>query len=187
MLNFDSHATWDTFESLAPRIIKHISQPMFNNGKVETMYDIYFSSSPGLLSSVDDFFTSSGYANLGVIETTNDLLNVKLLDLVKPESVLSYLRALLANQLARDSPDWARLFSKYQSGTYTNQWMVMDLSKFEANSKPKDGFFVVVEEVPGYVHWEDMTSTLVNQTYWPSYNTPYFDDSKSSPLNPLCQ
>ena len=54
------HATWDTYESLGPRIFKHMSYPLHIDGSFEQAYDVYFSSSPGLLSSVDDFFTISG-------------------------------------------------------------------------------------------------------------------------------
>ena len=54
------HATWDTFESLGPRIFKHVSLPLRSQGSFNQPYDVYFSSSPGLLSSVDDFFTVSG-------------------------------------------------------------------------------------------------------------------------------
>lgn len=54
------HATWDTYESLGPRIFKHVSYPLHQDGYFKQPYDVYFSSSPGLLSSVDDFFTVSG-------------------------------------------------------------------------------------------------------------------------------
>ena len=49
------------------------------------------------------------------METTNDLLNVSLLSEVRPESLLSYVRAMTANQVAKDGHDWAQLFSNYQS------------------------------------------------------------------------
>jgi hypothetical protein len=174
----DRHATWDTYESLGPRIFKHISYPLFDGEKVAAQYDVYFSSSPGLISSVDDFFTISGYAQLGVIETTNDLLNISLLADVKPDTLLSYMRAVVANRVAKNGHDWADLFSQYQSGTYTNQWMVLDLNKFTPNKLPQRGFLTVLEEVPGHVHWEDMSDFLGRNTYWPSYNNPYFKDSK---------
>jgi hypothetical protein len=171
------HATWDTFESLGPRIFKHYSFPLMQaSGKTGPQYDIYFSSSPAVLSSVDDFFTVSGYSNLGVMETTNSLYNVKLLDLVVPETVLSWTRAITSHQMAKDGADWATQFARYHSGTYTNQWMVLDLNLFTPGSKPGAGFFTVTEEVPGLIHTEDMTASLVSDSYWPSYNVPYFPD-----------
>lgn len=54
------HATWDTFESLGPRILKHYSFPILRSNHAEHHYDVYFSSSPGVLSSIDDFFCSLG-------------------------------------------------------------------------------------------------------------------------------
>ena len=170
------HATWDTYESLGPRIFKHYSFPLMRSGVMGKPYNVYFSSSPALLSSVDDFFTISGYAQLGVIETTNDMLNMDLLDKVVPQSMLSYMRAVISNQLAKDGHNWAELFSEYQSGTYTNQWMVLDLTKFTPAKTPQRGFLTVLEEVPGRVHWEDMTDSLARNNYWPSYNNPYFVD-----------
>lgn len=182
------HATWDTYESLAPRIIKHISHPLMRKGYAEHHYDTYFSSSPAVLSSVDDFFTVSGYAQLGVMETTNELYNVKLLELVVPQSVLSWTRAVTANQMATSGADWAVQFSRYHSGTYTNQWMAIDLKLFTPGQRPSAGFFTVTEEVPGLMHTEDMTEKLLADSYWPSYNVPYFDDiTEASGYAKACQ
>lgn len=170
------HATWDTYESLSPRIIKHLSYPLMRGGFAEHHYDVHFSSSPGVLSSIDDFFTVSGYAQLGVMETTNELYNVKLLDQVVPATVLSWARAVTSNQMATSGADWAVQFARYHSGTYTNQWMVMDLKLFAPGQAPSAGFLTVLEEVPGLTHTADLTPFLLNQTYWPSYNNPYFED-----------
>jgi hypothetical protein len=79
------HNTWDTFESMAPRILKHYSFPLMSQGVKTQQYEVHFSSSPAVLSSVDDFFTVTGYSQLGVIETTNNLYNVTLLDLLTPK------------------------------------------------------------------------------------------------------
>jgi hypothetical protein len=182
------HATWDTFESLGPRILKHYNFPLMRNQYAEHHYDVYFSSSPGILSSVDDFFTVSGYAQLGVMETTNSMFNLKLLDQVVPQSVLSWTRAISSNQLAANGADWATHFSRYHSGTYTNQWMVLDLKLFTPGSNPQTGFLTVLEEVPGLIHVEDKTSVLVDQTYWASYNVPYYPDiAEASGYARICQ
>lgn len=47
---------------------------------------------------------------------------------------------------------------------------------FEAGQLPKTNFFTVFEEVPGLFHYEDKTDFLISQTYWPSYNIPYYPD-----------
>jgi len=170
------HATWDSYESLFPRIIKHYNFPLMRGGFAEHHYDVYFSSSPALLSSVDDFYTVSGYAQLGVMETTNSLFNIKLLDKVAHESNLCWMRVILSNQLATSGASWAEVFAKYHSGTYTNQWMAMDLKLFSEGSAPLPGFLTVLEEVPGLVHYEDQTEFLNKFSYWPSYNNPFYED-----------
>jgi len=68
-----AHNTWDSYAGMGPRIFKQYTFPILRHGFAEMHYSTYFSSSPGLLSSVDDFFVVSGFANLGVIETTNSL------------------------------------------------------------------------------------------------------------------
>ncbi len=183
------HATWDTYESLFPRIIKHYSYPLVRANKVTSQgYDVYFSSSPALMSSVDDFYTSSGFAKLGVIETTNSLFNVKLLDQIVPSSNLCWMRALLSNQLATSGYNWAQQFSRYHSGTYTNQWMSLDLTKFQPGQLPESGFLTVYEEVPGLDHYEDQTQFLINNAYWPSYNVPFYPDIfQASGYAKVCQ
>jgi len=171
------HSTWDTYESLFPRIIKHYSFPLVRGGKVTSQgYDVYFSASPALMSSVDDYYTTSGFSQLGVIETTNSLYNVRLLEKVVPSTNLCWMRAILANQLATDGYNWAEQFSKHHSGTYTNQWMSLDLKLFSPGSDPLPGFLTVYEEVPGLDHYEDQTKFLIDNTYWPSYNNPFYSD-----------
>ena len=163
------HNTWDAYDSLGPRILKNI-----NRG---ASFSTYFSSSPALLSSVDDFFiTKNENVTLTVIETTNSLYNLHLLEHVVPRTTLSWIRAIASNRLASSGYNWAESFAKYHSGTYTNQWMVLDHSKFTPGMTPLPGFFVVLEEVPGTVRYEDKTDILVSNKYWPSYNYPYYDN-----------
>eukprot|EP01031_Cornospumella_fuschlensis_P031932 gene31932-38607_t len=79
--------------------------------------------------------------------------------------------------MASSGADWAQQFARYHSGTYTNQWMALDLKLFQpGNPSLPDNLLTVFEEVPGLVHIDDMTSTLRSQGYWPSYNVPYFPD-----------
>jgi len=49
---------------------------------------------------------------------------------VNVQTVPCYIRAVVANRLASNAAEWAALFSKYHSGTYNDQWMVLDLDKF---------------------------------------------------------
>ena len=75
--------------------------------------------------------------------------------------VLFHPRARVANQLAVDGQDWAKLFSQFHSGTYVNQWMVLNYDRFSQGQVPEEGFLTVLEEIPGLIHYEDMTSHLI--------------------------
>lgn len=183
------HNTWDGYQGMAPRIFKHYSFSLFRGNDVPAQpYDVQFSSSPLLLSSVDDFFVLDGAANLGVIETTNSLFNVRLLDLVVPQSALSWQRAQVANVVAASGAAWPELFARYHSGTYTNQWIVLDLALFSPGVAPSAGFLSVLEEVPGKVVWADQTATLVRQGFWSSYNNPFYSEIRElSGYTALCR
>src|SRR3546814_7202651 len=69
------HTTWDLFVSAAPRIFKRYTFPLIRNGATAEKYDMYFSSSPGLLSSVDDFYvTQIGRAHVRTPVTNERLV-----------------------------------------------------------------------------------------------------------------
>ena len=90
-------------------------------------------------------------------------------------SVLEGVRATVANRLATTGEQWTELFRKRNSGTYNNQWMVVDYKLFKPGmGKLKPGLLWILEQIPNLVHAEDMTWLLEKQSYWPSYNTPYF-------------
>lgn len=97
----------DSYESLFPRIIKHYSYPLMQYNpslkisEVTSYFDVYFSSSPALLTSVDDFYTVKGHSELGVIETSNSVYNVTLLSYVTYDKMLSWMRVLVSNSFAK--------------------------------------------------------------------------------------
>jgi hypothetical protein len=197
------HNTWDDYQCAYPRIFKHYSLPFvklsthktddidvvkeifnevsdLNNADVASgdssginklfvsTTNTYFSSSPGLLSSVDDFFIVRGVGNLAVTETTIDVYNDDLYKFIYPETMLSWMRARIANHLSVSGEKWAQWFAHKSSGTYVNQWMAMDLNKFKPGNEPED--------IPGNVHFSDMTHKLRDTSYWASYNNPFFSD-----------
>lgn len=140
--------------------------------------DTTFSSSPGFIASVDDFYiTSGGYGNLMITETSLDLYLPSLVDAIHAESVLCWMRATIANSLARSGPEWSWWFSVFHSGTYVNQWMVVDMNRFTPYEQTlQPNFLTVLEEMPALVHSEDQTSVLQSTGYWASFNLPFYSD-----------
>lgn len=118
-----------------------------------------FSSYPGSLQSGDDFYIlSSGLVSL---ETTIGNTNKDLWQYVNAKGqVLEFIRTMVANRLADSGASWSSIFKKFNSGTYNNQWMVVDYNKFKvgSDSKPtiKPGLLWVLEQIPGTVEMQDM-------------------------------
>ena len=174
------HATWDIFSNAAPRIFKTYTLPVKLNG-ITKLHTTTFSSTGPWLSSVDDFYVVSGHADLGITETSNTVLNPALYEKVQPKSLLCWLRVIAANRLAVNGADWGRLFKINHSGTYTNQWQIVDLNRFTPGDKILTaGVLTVVEEIPGIVHIGDQTKFLQNHGYWPSFNVPYYKDIREA-------
>ncbi|XP_053613573.1 putative phospholipase B-like 2 isoform X2 [Plodia interpunctella] len=93
--------------------------------------------------------------------------------------ILEYARAMIANRLAHNGREWVELFRKHNSGTYNNQWFIVDYNRFQrsAAGKPgrvRSGLLWLLEQLPGHTHAADLTGELVRTSYWPSYNIPYF-------------
>jgi hypothetical protein len=74
--------------------------------------------------------------------------------------MLYWTRAYVANQLAHSGKSWAEIFSLHHSGTYANQWMILDYNRYTPNAPLQNNLLTVLEEVPGYIHYDDMTSIL---------------------------
>ena len=102
-----SHTTWDHTAMAAPRTLKEYS--------LKSAAKVRFSSSPAFLSSVDDFYVTSN--ELVVIETTNGLVGKSKLWLkVTEKSVLSWVRAMVANFIATSSKEWVDVFASKSVG-----------------------------------------------------------------------
>ena len=112
------------------------------------------------------------------METTIGNSNSSLWQHVKTKgTVPEFIRSVVANRLASSGQQWTSIFEKYNSGTYNNQWMIVDYNKFDKSSKfLSDGTLWVLEQIPGYVKSADQTDVLRRQKYWPSYNTPFYPD-----------
>ena len=93
-----------------------------------------FSGYPGVIYSGDDFTIST--SGLAIIETTIGNSNKDLWKFVKPHGqILEGFRSLIANRLAKNGKHWSKIFARRNSGTYNNQWMVVDFKKFKPGKK----------------------------------------------------
>jgi len=169
---FFGHATWANYNMML-RVFKSI-RPNFPAGTPGVQANtITYSSWPGALTSVDDFYyTDSG---LGVMETSLSIFNFSIYSACKPNQLLSFVRCAVANRIATNGSMWASTFARLNSGTYNNQWMVVDLNLFYPGRDLLPGLLTVVEQLPGIVRSGDVTSILA-RGYWPSYNIPYFKE-----------
>ena len=161
---FAAQDTWDNFSGML-RTYKKYTFYFEHAAAVEQT----FSSSPGVVGSGDDFYQLS--SQLVSMETTIGNNNQTLVELyIQPESVLEWRRSIVANRLAHSGSEWADVFSRHNSGTYNNQWMIVDYSRFVPGAEHlADDLLWVVEQIPGFVRSKDCTDTLRQQSYWASY------------------
>ncbi len=88
---------------------------------------------------------------------------------------VSWQRVRAASALAKSGEEYARIMQKYNTGTYNNQYMVVDFNLYKPGKELPPGTLWVIDQVPGLVAAADMTETL-SRGYWPSYNVPYFQE-----------
>ena len=172
---FFSHASWFLY-TLTNRIWK--TYDMALTGVPGT--SLSFSSYPGFLESLDDFYLlPAPTQQLAMVQTTNGNLNATLFHtFVKPQSLLAWQRVRMAMFLATSGPEWAEVLAFEHSGTYANQYMVLDAKLFEPGQPLPNHTLTVVEEVPGLVVSGDQTDHL-RFGHWPSYNQPFYPAIRS--------
>ena len=164
-----AHNTWTNYQ-ISTRILKTY-ELNFNDSKADSAKKVSFSSYPGSLNSGDDFYVTSN--DLVVIETTNPILDLKLFSKLNYETLFTWHRNIIANRLAKDGEEWVHYFVQNNSGTYNNQFMIVDLKKVDTNKKTvEDEALVIVEQIPGDYRIEDVTKYL-KHGFWNSYNIPF--------------
>ncbi|XP_003461406.1 putative phospholipase B-like 2 [Cavia porcellus] len=173
-----AHNTWNAYQYML-RVLKKY-QLQFRVGPREDFplapgNKVVFSSYPGTILSGDDFYILG--SGLVTLETTIGNRNPALWKYVQPEGcVLEWLRNTVANRLAVDGASWADVFKRLNSGTYNNQWMVVDYKAFTpGRTGPGSKVLTVLEQIPGMVVVADRTEELYKKTYWASYNIPSFE------------
>ena len=168
------HATWHVFESLSYKMVKRYNLNYHTAaGDIVPGHTIAMSSYAGNIFSLDDLYSTS--AGLAVLETTLFVYNSSLLEEnTAVGQVWEPVRVMVANRLGREGREWSELFSQYNSGTYNNQWMVLDYNKVRAGIA-RDVLWVT-EQLPGKIVSRDVTEILESERYWASYNRAYFPE-----------
>ncbi|XP_059532653.1 putative phospholipase B-like 2 [Myotis daubentonii] len=173
-----AHNTWNSYQNMLRIIKKYWFQ--FREGPQEDSplapgNKLVFSSYPGTIFSCDDFYVLS--SGLVTLETTIGNRNPSLWKFVQPrDAVMEWVRNIVANRLASDGASWAETFKRFNSGTYNNQWMIVDYKAFvPGGPSAGSGVLTVLEQIPGMVVVADKTAELYEKTYWASYNIPSFE------------
>lgn len=192
---FITHTTWSGAETMN-RIFKQYSMPfaMYGWGQEPTAAGkgkdgkkafaagpsaaddeivpgerIAFSSYPATSYSADDFYAIS--SGLAVVETTISNNNATLWQYVQPNTVLDWARSMVANRLARTGPEWAHVFLYNNSGTYNNEFSVLDTNLFVPGQPLANGTLTIVDQMPGPTATvRDGSELLQEQGYFASYN-----------------
>ena len=178
---YSTHNTWSGYFTML-RVAKTYVLPYKaeSSGSGVVVTTSHFPGYWGTLSSQDDFYVLSN--GLVVQETTNALYNATLASAIVPEATLTWVRTIVANREASDGASWATIFSRNNSGTINNQWMVIDYNKFTPHQPLKAGTLTILEQWPLSIEWRDMTQSLA-RGHWPSYNQPYFASGRNSSGN----
>jgi hypothetical protein len=165
---FFSHDTWSGFTHMIRQYKVYHFQVV-----------VAMSGYAGQIHSGDDWYITS--TALAVMETTNGYFGTALArEYIKPPCVSEFMRVMAANFLATDGQQWTATFATHASGTYCNQYMVVDFKQYSPGQTPAelhDNLLWIAEEMPGNVTSADVTSVVREQGYWASYNIPYFPDT----------
>lgn len=165
-----SHSSWFSYSAMN-RIFKHyyfdLPTPVTGASKVS------FSSYPGMLNSLDDFYMMN--SDMVMIQTTNSVFNMELFKQVVPESLLAWQRVRMAVTMADSGKEFAKVIDSYNSGTYNNQYIVFDFKKFEKGVALHHDSLWVIEQIPGLVVSGDQTNIL-RDGHFPSYNVPFYEE-----------
>ena len=165
------HNTWNHFYTMI-RIFKEYR--FVSNKGGEKCKTVAFPSYPATLFSLDDYYYLD--SNLLVFETTNKIYGIDLFKSMSPNSLFTWVREILSNRLASSAKDWAEIFKKENSGTYNNQFVILDLNKIKLKngkiSNITNETLMIIEQIPNYTEINDVSYKL-REGYFPSYNIPF--------------
>ena len=99
-----------------------------------------------------------------IFETTNNILNFTIYKNVSSKSLLYWVRVIVANRLAPSAEEWTKIFEKENSGTYNNQFVILDLNKIDLKKKSQlpEKTLMIIEQIPGQTFVNDVTEIEIN-------------------------
>ena len=155
-------------------MMKHVDLQL--QGTYMSAKKISMSSYPGFVFSFDDFYLSSN--NLAIFETTFSNFNETLNQYITSSTLLDWIRIALSVRVATDGPSFKEVFEKQNSGTYNNQWVVVDYNKLNSvDSGLPEGTVTVSEQLPGYVFYKDFSKEVEETGYFGSFNVPNIEET----------
>ncbi|PAV60350.1 hypothetical protein WR25_07827 [Diploscapter pachys] len=132
-----SHVTWMSY-SIMLRTLKKYT---FLTGDAGQEYSF------SVIASFDDFLVTS--SKLGILETTIENHNEELWAYITSNSLLYWVRSQVATRMASTGKEWVKAFIRHNSGTYNNEWVIVDYKKFKSGQKQQDpGLLYVLELMP---------------------------------------
>ena len=87
---------------------------------------IFVSLLSGFLESLDDFYVMS--SQMVMLQTTNNVFNMSLYNLVHPQTLLAWQRVRVANHMAHNGKEWYEAVKQENSGGFYEQimWYIGD-------------------------------------------------------------
>ena len=77
---------------------------------------------------------------------------------------MQFIRNLVANRLAESGEEWSQIFEQFNSGTYNDQFMVVDYNHFKIGTKLEElsnDLLWLLEQMPGIVSSGDVTGIAI--------------------------
>ncbi|XP_049266803.1 putative phospholipase B-like 2 [Rhipicephalus sanguineus] len=174
------HDAWFVYRAML-RFQKHYIFPWHLTASQTEPEDVVpghtwtISSYPGMLMSWDSFYLTSG--GLAITETQLLNNNEELQKQVTPSGgIPGWIRAAVASRLATSGEEWVRIMATENGGTANSQNLVVDFKLFTPGQPVSDGTLYLLERMPGFAKYEDVSHGLRDKKYWPGYNVAYFPE-----------
>ena len=137
--------------------------------------DVFMTSYPGLVSSTDNFLTTSN--DLAIADSTLAVLNHTLYDSITTDGFPSWVRVMASAVGAADAPSFVSSVHTDTTHTHTAQIVCVDYKKIHDDAALKKGLpkdtAVLVELYPGGAEQLDLAEEINKHHFFSMHNTPH--------------